>query len=98
MRLFADTCTPLKACPPPACRQAHLRKPVNAPRQVHFNPKSFDFGKDKAFPLRDQHFFTSVDKVLWCFLGRGDRRDFLEGRARSMLLLHLCTSTHTDVS
>lgn len=30
---------------------------------VHFNPKDFDFGKDKPFPLRDQHFFTSIDKA-----------------------------------
>ena len=33
------------------------------PELVHFNPKDFDFGKEKPFPLRDQHFFTSVDKV-----------------------------------
>lgn len=24
------------------------------PEIVHFNPKDFDFGKKKAFPLRDQ--------------------------------------------
>ena len=23
----------------------------------------FDFGKAKAFPMRDQHFFASIDKV-----------------------------------
>lgn len=33
------------------------------PELVHFNPKSVDLGKAKAFPLRDQHFFASVDKV-----------------------------------
>jgi hypothetical protein len=33
------------------------------PEIVHFNPKEFDFGKDKPFPMRDQHFFTSIDKV-----------------------------------
>jgi nucleoside-diphosphate-sugar epimerase len=33
------------------------------PELVHFNPKDFDFGKSKAFPMRDQHFFASVDKV-----------------------------------
>ena len=33
--------------------------------QVHYNPKDFDFGGKKAFPLRDQHFFTSVSKVLF---------------------------------
>ena len=33
------------------------------PELVHFNAKEFDFGKEKPFPLRDQHFFTSIDKV-----------------------------------
>lgn len=31
---------------------------------VHYNPKEFDFGKQKAFPFRLQHFFTSVDKAI----------------------------------
>jgi nucleoside-diphosphate-sugar epimerase len=30
---------------------------------VHYDPKKFDFGKRKAFPLRVQHFFTSVSKA-----------------------------------
>lgn len=30
---------------------------------VHYDPKQFDFGKRKAFPLRVQHFFTSVQKA-----------------------------------
>lgn len=29
---------------------------------VHYNPKEFDFGKKKAFPFRDQHFFASIEK------------------------------------
>ncbi|GJP55526.1 hypothetical protein CLOM_g14474 [Closterium sp. NIES-68] len=33
------------------------------PTLVHYNPKDFDFGKKKAFPLRDQHFFASNDKA-----------------------------------
>jgi len=33
------------------------------PELVHFNPKDFDFGKKKAFPMRDQHFFASIDKA-----------------------------------
>lgn len=33
------------------------------PELVHFNAKEFDFGKEKPFPMRDQHFFASVDKV-----------------------------------
>ena len=32
------------------------------PELVHYNAKDFDFGKKKAFPMRDQHFFTSVTK------------------------------------
>eukprot|EP00798_Chlamydomonas_sp_ICE-L_P013672 gene13672-19560_t len=34
------------------------------PELVHFDAKDFDFGKSKAFPLRDQHFFTSIDKAM----------------------------------
>ncbi|MCO5579891.1 hypothetical protein L7F22_033755 [Adiantum nelumboides] len=33
------------------------------PDIVHFNAKEYDFGKSKAFPLRDQHFFTSIEKA-----------------------------------
>lgn len=31
---------------------------------VHYNPKQFDFGKKKAFPLRMQHFFADIHKAL----------------------------------
>lgn len=37
---------------------------VPEPELVHFNAKEFDFGKDKPFPMRDQHFFASVDKAM----------------------------------
>jgi len=30
---------------------------------AHYNPKEFDFGKKKAFPLRVQHFFTDINKA-----------------------------------
>ncbi|MEM8545027.1 MAG: NAD-dependent epimerase/dehydratase family protein [Cyanobacteria bacterium P01_H01_bin.119] len=30
---------------------------------VHYEPKDFDFGKRKAFPMRVQHFFTAIDKA-----------------------------------
>ena len=30
---------------------------------MHYNAKDYDFGGAKAFPLRDQHFFTSIFKV-----------------------------------
>eukprot|EP00983_Pelagomonas_calceolata_P044827 1139466-Pelagomonas_calceolata.AAC.4 len=35
--------------------------PTNAMDSV---VQDFDFGKAKAFPLRDQHFFTSIDKAM----------------------------------
>ena len=31
---------------------------------VHYDPKQFDFGKRKAFPMRLQHFFASVNKAM----------------------------------
>jgi hypothetical protein len=31
---------------------------------VHYDPKKFDFGKKKAFPMRPQHFFTSAQKAM----------------------------------
>lgn len=30
---------------------------------VHYNPKDFDFGKKKAFPMRVQHFFADISKA-----------------------------------
>ncbi|CAH9131442.1 unnamed protein product [Cuscuta epithymum] len=33
------------------------------PDIIHYNPKEFDFGKKKAFPFRDQHFFASIEKA-----------------------------------
>ena len=33
------------------------------PELIHYNPKDYDFGKNKAFPMRDQHFFASIDKA-----------------------------------
>jgi len=30
---------------------------------VHYDPKKFDFGKRKAFPMRTQHFFASIQKA-----------------------------------
>lgn len=31
---------------------------------AHYDPKQFDFGKRKVFPLRTQHFFASINKAL----------------------------------
>jgi nucleoside-diphosphate-sugar epimerase len=30
---------------------------------VHYDPKQYDFGKQKAFPMRVQHFFAGVEKA-----------------------------------
>ncbi|MBW4575230.1 MAG: NAD-dependent epimerase/dehydratase family protein [Aphanothece sp. CMT-3BRIN-NPC111] len=46
-----------------ACAEA-AGKPADSLQLVHYDPKKFDFGKRKAFPLRVQHFFASVDKAV----------------------------------
>ena len=43
-----------------ACAAA-MGKP--APELVHYDPKAFDFGKRKAFPMRVQHFFADISKA-----------------------------------
>jgi UDP-glucose 4-epimerase len=45
-----------------ACAEA-VGKSADAVQIVHYDPKKFDFGKRKAFPLRAQHFFASVNKA-----------------------------------
>jgi nucleoside-diphosphate-sugar epimerase len=45
-----------------ACAAAAGKDP-EALKIVHYNPKEFDFGKAKAFPMRVQHFFTSIEKA-----------------------------------
>lgn len=37
---------------------------VPEPEIIHYDPKSMDFGKKKAFPFRPQHFFCSPTKAL----------------------------------
>jgi nucleoside-diphosphate-sugar epimerase len=45
-----------------ACAEA-AGKSANDLKLVHYDPKQFDFGKRKAFPLRPQHFFTDIHKA-----------------------------------
>jgi len=45
-----------------ACAVAAGKSPDTV-QIVHYDPKKFDFGKRKAFPMRVQHFFASVDKA-----------------------------------
>lgn len=46
-----------------ACAEAAGKSP-DAIQLVHYDPKQFDFGKRKAFPLRVQHFFADVRKAM----------------------------------
>ena len=45
-----------------ACATA-AGKSADALKLVHYDPKQFDFGKRKAFPMRVQHFFASIEKA-----------------------------------
>lgn len=45
-----------------ACAVAAGKSPDSV-KIVHYDPKKFDFGKRKAFPMRVQHFFASVHKA-----------------------------------
>lgn len=46
-----------------ACAVAVGKSPDDV-KIVHYDPKKFDFGKRKAFPMRVQHFFASVNKAM----------------------------------
>jgi len=45
-----------------ACAVAAGKDP-NGLNLVYYDPKAFDFGKRKAFPMRVQHFFTDIHKA-----------------------------------
>ncbi|MBU6229379.1 MAG: NAD-dependent epimerase/dehydratase family protein [Cyanobacteria bacterium REEB459] len=45
-----------------ACAQAAGKDPEQI-NLVHYDPKAFDFGKAKAFPMRLQHFFTAIHRA-----------------------------------
>lgn len=47
-------------------------------RIVHYDPKQFDFGKRKAFPMRVQHFFTDIHKAK-TELGWAPKFDLVSG-------------------
>jgi nucleoside-diphosphate-sugar epimerase len=46
-----------------ACAIAAGKSP-NELELIHYNPQNFDFGKQKAFPLRVQHFFCDIHKAI----------------------------------
>lgn len=45
-----------------ACAEAAGKSPDSL-KIVHYDPKKFDFGKRKAFPMRVQHFFADIHKA-----------------------------------
>lgn len=46
-----------------ACSAAAGKDPESL-KIVYYDPKKFDFGKRKAFPLRTQHFFADIHKAM----------------------------------
>jgi nucleoside-diphosphate-sugar epimerase len=45
-----------------ACAMAIGKSPESL-KLVHYDPKQFDFGKRKAFPMRVQHFYADIHKA-----------------------------------
>lgn len=45
-----------------ACGEA-IGKSSEATQLVHYDPANFDFGKQKAFPMRQQHFFAEIQRA-----------------------------------
>ena len=60
-----------------ACATAAGKAPESL-KIVHYDPKQFDFGKRKAFPMRVQHFFTSIAKAK-AALGWQPQFDLISG-------------------
>ncbi len=45
-----------------ACAEAAGKSPEDL-KLVHYDPTRFDFGKRKAFPIRQQHFFADIQRA-----------------------------------
>jgi len=45
-----------------ACAEAAGKSPEEI-KLVHYEPSQFDFGKRKAFPIRQQHFFADIHQA-----------------------------------
>ncbi|MEA5515559.1 NAD-dependent epimerase/dehydratase family protein [Nodularia sp. UHCC 0506] len=65
-----------------ACAIAAGKSPDTV-KIVHYDPKKFDFGKRKAFPMRVQHFFASVNKAM-TELAWTPKYDLISGLADSL--------------
>ncbi len=60
-----------------ACALAVGKDPASL-SLVHYDPKAFDFGKRKAFPMRVQHFFASIEQAK-ADLGWAPQFDLVSG-------------------
>jgi UDP-glucose 4-epimerase len=65
-----------------ACAVAAGKSPDEL-KIIHYDPKKFDFGKRKAFPMRVQHFFASIDKAV-TELGWHPEYDLISGLKDSL--------------
>ncbi len=63
---------------------------------IHYDPKNFDFGKRKAFPLRVQHFFADVHKAI-NQLNWQPQYDLISGLKDSFQNDYLANSNQGDV-
>lgn len=63
---------------------------------VHYEPELFDFGKRKAFPIRVQHFFASVNKAI-TELGWQPEYDLISGLKDSFQNDYLASGRDTEV-
>lgn len=72
-----------------ACAEAAGQNPADL-KIVHYDPKAFDFGKAKAFPMRVQHFFTAIDKAQ-AELGWAPKFDLVNGLKDSFQHDYLAT-------
>ncbi|HIK55648.1 MAG TPA: NAD-dependent epimerase/dehydratase family protein [Synechococcales cyanobacterium M55_K2018_004] len=75
-----------------ACAIAAGKDP-DALKLVHYDPKQFDFGKRKAFPLRTQHFFTDIHKAMMDLNWKPDF-DLISGLKDSFQNDYLATGRH----
>ena len=64
-----------------ACAAAAGKDPSSL-QIIHYDPKKFDFGERKAFPMRVQHFFTDIHKAK-TELGWQPQFDLVSGLADS---------------
>ncbi|NJN23824.1 MAG: NAD-dependent epimerase/dehydratase family protein [Acaryochloridaceae cyanobacterium RL_2_7] len=66
-----------------ACAEAAGKSPESL-QFVYYNPKDYDFGKKKAFPMRVQHFFADIHKAQ-TELGWTPTYDLINGLRDSFL-------------